>query len=70
LGFSPYTVTGVRLFVQVSTVNGEEDSAVLNLKTDILSGEAQTFKQEIQLLPPGEWSWQYETLSVNNDNGN
>ena len=66
---SPYTVTAVRFFVQVWTANGKQDSAVLNLKTDILPSEAQTFEQEIQLLPPpGKWNWQYEALSVEAEN--
>jgi hypothetical protein len=49
---SRYTVTAVRLFVQVWTANRKQDTAVLNLKTDILPSEAQTFQQGIQLLPP------------------
>jgi hypothetical protein len=62
---SPYTVVGVRLFVQVWTAQGKQDSAVLSLKTNILPGEPQTFQQTIQLLPPpGKWNWQYEALSV------
>jgi len=66
---SPYTVIGVRLFVQVSTAHGKQDSAVLSLKTNILPGEPQTFQQTIQLLPPpGKWNWQYEALSVEAEN--
>ena len=66
---SPFTVTGVRLFVQVWTVHGKQDSAVLSLKTNILPGGAQTFQQTIQLLPPpGKWNWQYEALSVEAEN--
>jgi hypothetical protein len=66
---SPYTVTAVRFFVQVWTANGKQDSAVLNLKTNILPSEAQTFMQDIQLLPPpGKWNWQYEALSVEAEN--
>jgi hypothetical protein len=66
---SAYTVIAVRVLVQVSTANGKQDSAVLNLKTYILPTEAQTFEQEIQLLPPpGKWSWQYEALSVEAEN--
>jgi hypothetical protein len=62
---SQYTVTGMRLVVKVWTVGGMKDSAVLNLKTDILPGEAQTFKQEIQLSPPpGKWNWSYFFQSV------
>ena len=62
---SSYTVTGVRLFVRIWTVDAKQDSAVLNLKTYILPGEAQTFDQETQLWPPlGKWNWQYEALSA------
>jgi hypothetical protein len=66
---SPSTVIAVRLLVQVWTPNGKQDSAVLNIKTNILPSEAQTFEQEIQLLPPpGKWNWQYEALSIEAEN--
>ena len=66
---SSYTVTGVRFFVQIWTVEGKQDSAVLNLKTYILPDEVQTFDQETQLWPPlGKWNWQYEAMSVDAEN--
>ena len=67
---SPYaTVTSVRLFIGVWGTDGKQDSAVLDLKTDILPGQTQSFKQDCQLLPPpGKWNWQYEALSVEAEN--
>jgi hypothetical protein len=67
---SPYaTVTGVRLFISVWGTDGKQDSAVLDLKTNILPGQTQSFVQECQLLPPpGKWNWQYEALSVEAEN--
>jgi hypothetical protein len=66
---SPYTVTALRLFLKVWTPSGKQDSAVLTLKKDILPSEAQTFEEEIQLLPPpGKWNWQYEVLSIEAEN--
>lgn len=62
---SQYTVTGVRFFVQIVAVGAKQDSAVLDLKMDILPGEAQTFRQQCQLSPPpGKWGWDYEALAI------
>jgi hypothetical protein len=62
---SRHTITLVRLFVQIYDAAGKKDSAILNLKTEILPDETQAFQQEVQILPPaGKWNWQYEALSV------
>jgi hypothetical protein len=42
-----------------------QDSAVFGLKTEILSGETQSFEHQVQMLPPtGKWTWKYHAVSV------
>ena len=62
---SPYTLTGIRLVVEIWNAKGMKDSAILDLKMNILTGEAQTFAQNVHLLPPpGKWNWSYFAQSI------
>lgn len=58
---SAYTMTGIRIVVVITDKKGnKKDSAVVDLKMNVPPGEAQTFTQLFQILPPTEkWEWNY-----------
>jgi hypothetical protein len=66
---SPYTVTSLRLVVQIWSNNEMKDSAVFELKAEVPPGAVQSFEQQIHLSPPnGKWNWNIEAVSVEAEN--
>lgn len=66
---SHYSATRVKLEVQIWTETEMVDSAVLEIKAEILPGATRSFEQEVHLAPPkGKWEWDCLRIEVDAQN--